>query len=547
MKRLLIHWKSLVGILMIPTLIIGFLVGTSIQHNIAKIHAAGDAQQPGSYQDYVELMAKQHKAPFFSQQLATETNMQEFAKKIQRAPVKKPVDRNVSTNIKVNQDHNAWPKAGVSAAINPVNGKNLVVTSSDFRQNFNHPYYHVTTDGGQTWSDDAIADGIDATTFAPYNFQSNLGVAFDRNGHTILSNVSGNTFSDASTGYFNFDTEIEVVQGNVNGTSASIVPTAIDYASCHGVGALTADNCAGAVDKPLVTVDTGVSSLTKNTIYVYYTYFCHAAHACQHGDITIPAYSSAILESQAEGVDLPFSAPKLVSGTQTQAQFANMTIDSSGTARIFFDDFTSYPTIKMYESSLVADSWEVNQTPVATFQYAGLNNPNWSFRDQGTVAPGCSIFKDTAYCAFSATQAGTYKNSGTPSVYLAAVNTATGTANVYRVNNDAIDNGKDHIFPWASTDTHGNVYVGWYDNRNDPFNVKLEYFVGKSTNRGQSFLNQQAVSTTSFNPCVGTPNCVFFGDYNQLVTGPDDVTHTFWSDTRDSASMQIYTQALKWN
>jgi hypothetical protein len=132
-------------------------------------------------------------------------------------------------------------------------------------------------------------------------------------------------------------------------------------------------------------------------------------------------------------------------------------------------------------------------------------------------------------------------------VYLAAVNTATGTANVYRVNNDAIDNGKDHIFPWASTDMHGNVYVGWYDNRNDPFNVKLEYFAGKSTNEGQSCLSQQAVSATSFNPCVGTPNCVFFGDYNQLVTGPDDVTHAFWSDTRDSASMQIYTQALKWN
>lgn len=545
MKRLLTHWKSLVGILMAPTLIIGFLAGSSMQHTIAKIHAAGTEQASG-YQDYVVLMAKQHKAPFFSQQLATETDMEAFARKTQQAPIKRPVDRNVSSNIKVNQDHNAWPKAGVSAAINPTNGKNIVVTSSDFRQNFNHPYYHVTTDGGRTWSDDAVTDSIDTATFAPYNFQSNPGVAFDREGHTFLSSVSGNTFSDASTGYFNFDTEIDVVQGNANGASANLVPTAIDYAPCHGVGEISGDNCAGAVDKPLVTVDSGISSPTRDTIYVYYTYFCHTANSCQHGNVTIPAYSSAILESHATGVNLAFSAPELVSGTRTQAQFADMVIDSRGRAHIFFDDFSSYPTINMYESSFVGGSWQVNQTPVATFQYAGLNNPNWSFRNQGTVAPGCNIFKDTAYCAFSATQASTDKNSGTPGIYLAAVQTATGASNVYRVNNDVIDSGKDHIFPWASTDTHGNIYVGWYDNRNDPSNVKLEYFVGKSTDGGKSFPKQQAVSTASFNPCVGTPNCIFFGDYNQLVTGPDDITHAFWSDTRDGASMQIYTQALKW-
>jgi hypothetical protein len=92
----------------------------------------------------------------------------------------------------------------------------------------------------------------------------------------------------------------------------------------------------------------------------------------------------------------------------------------------------------------------------------------------------------------------------------------------------------------------GAVYVGWYDDRNDPFNTKVEYFVGKSTDNGASFPTQQAVSTASFNPCVGFPGCSFFGDYTQLVTGPDGVTHAAWSDTRDGASMQIYTQAITW-
>ena len=88
--------------------------------------------------------------------------------------------------------------------------------------------------------------------------------------------------------------------------------------------------------------------------------------------------------------------------------------------------------------------------------------------------------------------------------------------------------------------------MGWYDDRNDPFLTKAEYFVGKSTDGGSTFPTQQAVSTKSFNPCVGFPGCRFFGDYTQIAAGPDGVVHAAWADTRDGASMQIYTQAITW-
>ncbi|MEO7001073.1 MAG: hypothetical protein ABI068_04665 [Ktedonobacterales bacterium] len=42
------------------------------------------------------------------------------------------------------------------------------------------------------------------------------------------------------------------------------------------------------------------------------------------------------------------------------------------------------------------------------------------------------------------------------------------------------------------------------------------------------------------------PGCSFFGDYTQLVTGLDGVTHAAWSDTRDGASMQVYSQSITW-
>jgi hypothetical protein len=178
------------------------------------------------------------------------------------------------------------------------------------------------------------------------------------------------------------------------------------------------------------------------------------------------------------------------------------------------------------------------------FSFINYASINWSFRSIGTVAPGCGIHGDTAYCAFSANQIAGHSAESGLSVYVAVVNTNSGVSSVHRVNNDPFNDGSDHFFPWATTKTDGSVYVGWYDDRNDPFNTKVEYFVGKSTDRGKTFSTQMAVSDTSFNPCTGFPGCSFFGDYTQIASGPDGVVHAAWSDTRDGASMQIFSQAI---
>ena len=64
--------------------------------------------------------------------------------------------------------------------------------------------------------------------------------------------------------------------------------------------------------------------------------------------------------------------------------------------------------------------------------------------------------------------------------------------------------------------------------------------------RGSIAKIERAVSDVSFNPCSGFPSCAYFGDYTQLVSGPDGVIHAAWSDTRDGVSMQIWSQAVTW-
>jgi len=448
------------------------------------------------------------------------------------------------TNVKVNQDRNPWPKAEVGAAVDPSNGKNYVVMSNDFRENYDHMFYHVSTNGGTAWTDDSMVGGADPVTgFIPLTFQSDPGVAFDSVGHSIVSTITGNLIFDDTNNYLNFDSEVEVALGFANGRYTNIKPTSIDDQPCSGT--ITSPNCPAVLDKPLITVDNVPGSPNKGTIYVHYALFCNGTGPCTDGTATIPASSSAILESHSPGWGVPFSPPSLVSGTLAQAQFSDIVIDSHGTAHAFFDDYTNLPTINMYESTLISGVWMTASSPVASFLYNGLTNFNWFFRDTGAAAPGCGIAGDTAYCAFSANQIASGRMEATPSVYLAVVNTLTRASTIHRVNNDQFNNGKDHFFAWATVTANG-VYVGWYDNRNDPFNAKVQYFVGKSTDRGNTFPTQIAVSDTSFNPCVGFPGCGFFGDYTQLVSGPDNVVHAAWSDTRDGASMQLYSQAVSW-
>jgi hypothetical protein len=568
MKRF-VNRKGLAGIASVSALVASLLVGAvGVGHGITDSHAASREAKFKNYSGFVQYTAKHHKAPFFSHELASQEAMQTYAKKMQQNfHALKPLtngndkEKEKEGNVKVTQDYNPWPKADVAGAINPKNGQNYVIQHDDFRMNFDHQFYNVSSNGGKNWYDEVLADVIDPVTQSSYSVQTDPGVAFDTFGNTYFSSLETNTVSDttalsSSSGYFNYDTAVTVVQGFNNGKYSSVIPRVVDYVACNQ------SSCVGSLDAPRVTVDTNIGSSTKGAVYVYYTYFCNGAGASGNDpctdtynpSISIPAGTSAILVRQSFDQGMTFSPPIVISGPLLQGQFPDMVIDHNGGPHIFFVDFSHNTTnnaptstIVMYEASQFNGSWSVNTTtPVASFEYNGLNNLHWNFRDIGTVAPGCSNFHDTAYCAFSAWQVGTGPLSSSPNVYVAAVNTQTGDSQIYRVNNDNFSSNKAHFFPWATTDTKGNVYVGWYDNRNDPNDARVQYFVGKSSNGGRSFSKQQAVSNTSFNHCVGFPNCSFFGDYYQLVAGNDDVVHAAWADTRDGATMQIYTQDIKW-
>jgi hypothetical protein len=105
----------------------------------------------------------------------------------------------------------------------------------------------------------------------------------------------------------------------------------------------------------------------------------------------------------------------------------------------------------------------------------------------------------------------------------------------FRVNDDALNNGKDQIFPWCTVDqSTGQLMVVFYDSRNVSNNM-AEVFMATSYDGGDTF-NNFVVSDQSF---VFGPIAGFAGGYGGDYIGiaaVNDVAYPYWMDSRTGNS-----------
>lgn len=167
--------KSMLSLLLALSLATGFAIGLMANMG-SSTHAAG--LRFSSFAAYVNYVRAHHKAPYdMDAQAVMPAGSAKALAKQSHASISAVSS---TSNVRVTQDSNPWPKAEIGSAINPADGNNYVVMSNDFRENFDHQFFHVSTNGGKKFTDDSMVGGNDPFTgFVPLTFQSDPGVAFD--------------------------------------------------------------------------------------------------------------------------------------------------------------------------------------------------------------------------------------------------------------------------------------------------------------------------------------------------------------------------------
>ena len=89
-----------------------------------------------------------------------------------------------------------------------------------------------------------------------------------------------------------------------------------------------------------------------------------------------------------------------------------------------------------------------------------------------------------------------------------------------RINDDPVNHAKWHWFGTLSVAPSGRIDVVWYDTRNASNNIASQLFYYFSTDGGNSWSPNVAVSN-SFNPLIGYPNQSKIGDYITVVSDGD--------------------------
>jgi len=129
--------------------------------------------------------------------------------------------------------------------------------------------------------------------------------------------------------------------------------------------------------------------------------------------------------------------------------------------------------------------------------------------------------KGTLYLVWS-----DYRNGDVDVFSVASIDHGRTWSKPVRVNSDPIHDGSDQFFQWMALDPMtGDVYVQFYDRRDDPANRKTAFTLARSADGGKTFTNY-AWSETPFE----SPNA-FLGDYT-------------WLAVYDSKVYGIWTEAL---
>lgn len=450
----------------------------------------------------------------------------------------------ISTAANVNTDclqSTVGPHNETSIAINPTDADNIVGGANDYQLTLNADGHvaenilsqaHVTTDGGQTWSDYPVFSN------GAYQATGDPALAFDAAG-TAYYGTLGFRFIGTTSAQ---NPDVLVSHSTDKGKTWSVVRVAAG----SGIETQRGD----LLDKEYVT-----AWGTGNAIVTF-------------GDFKIGdkgnVLASLTMASVTHDGGNTWTAPQVISGSLNEAFVATPVRAADGSIFASFLNTTDLTTGR--------DDYEVVKLDPTTGAPLAAPVKVATTIDGNTDSPfafGRETYQDSVFRSWAA---GNIAADPTNANHLAVVwsdwtHTTPPTPSstspyLWKTNADvrfseSIDGGKtwseptdiartgDQFQPWSVFDTSGNLRIGFFDRFYDSNNHMYGYTVATVTTTGITF---QPVTTALSDPTMGdrwfrrTVNTsfpaatAFLGDYSNIAATADGHVVAYWTDMRNDAS-----------
>lgn len=403
--------------------------------------------------------------------------------------------------INYNISRDSFPQNEPSVKFNAKYPNKVLAAWRDFRTGVSPALrrigYSYSNDGGTTWSVSQLIPVLDPN----HPLASDPVVVSDTNGNFYVCTVSLTTAGAL---------DLLVFKSTDGGA------TFANYYFAQGGG-------ANSEDKEWMICDlTKGSSPYKNNLYISWTRFGTPA---------------GILLTKSTNGGVNWTSPVQVS-SGGGVQGSDPAIGSNGEVYVVWVGGTATNDIIYFNKSTNGGATFGTEANIAQ----GLS-PNITISSSGVTFPSID-------CDLSGGQRNGYlytvwcdARNGDPDIFLIrSSNSGTNWSTPVRVNDDVVGNGKLQCWPWISVNEQGNIAILYYDSRNSASTNTIEAWLARSTDGGQTFINEKLSST----PFTATsPNSdVRFGDYINMDYSGNRIA-TVWTDQRAGGiNQEIYTAVV---
>jgi hypothetical protein len=447
-------------------------------------------------------------------------------------------------NVKVSND-SYLAHSEPAIAENPRNPKNLIAGSKMFTNPAKYEFKigtYYSVNGGKSWHDDGFLPGFDA-----YDQTSDISMTFDAKGRAYAC----------------------VLAVSSSGASGIFVSESADGGRTWGQPSTVFLDPTGATftDKPWIVVDRS-SSPYRGNIYVAWNLDDTSASNLDPdaGGISVrptsplaattpettPAVQTGLVVARSSDGGKTWSAPvTLLPFDAYSSRFALGAIpqvDPKGGLHVVYlkwDQSASGTTTSMEMRSSTDGGATFTKAQSIVPHVDNLPNllKNGNFRNLSLPTFAVSSRDGSMAVAWADIR------NGDADVLLSRSSDGSTWSKPYRVNHDALTNGKDQFQPELAVAPNGVYTCAWFDRRHDPNNRLINEEIAQSSDGARTFGHNFPVTKKMWDPAIdaphpeGDPKTTFIGDYQALAVDNRTV-HPLWNDTQNGSTQEIRTAVI---